>query len=661
MTALPPPTAALLADLQAWAEAGWLRRLDAAFAAFVAELDPAASPPLLMAAALVAHLEGRGHSCLDIDELLRDADGLLAWTGEAGAALRTALAGLPGDAAGWCAALRASPVVGIDPPADGREPLRLRGTRLYLRRYARHEADVAAQVLARSGAAPAWLAATLRPWLDRLFPVSENESGEAMDWQKAACAIAAGAPLAIVTGGPGTGKTYTAARLLALLLTLHDGPQPLRVALAAPTGKAAARLKQSIDGALQSLQAGVGPALDLAALAGRIGPARTLHALLGARPDTRAFAHDAARPLALEVLIVDEASMVHLEMMAALLAALPAGARLVLLGDKDQLASVEAGAVLGDLCRDAERGRYDAATAAHLQVATGMALPMAMCDDAGPPLAQQTVMLRRSRRFDGPIGELAQAVNAGDHAKAEALLQEAADGRLLWLKHRDPAVVVRLAVQGRAGAEGGYASYLRLLQQRDTASESDVPDLLQAFEQFRVLCAAREGDWGAAGMNAAIERALAAEGLLQRRGEWYEGRPVMVTRNDAALGVFNGDIGIVLRLQPGGPLRACFPAGDTYRAVGVGRLADVQTAFALTVHKAQGSEFAHTVLVLPPEPGPLLTRELVYTGITRARQAFTLAGARPQALAEALAQRTRRSSGLLDRLQAGSALHQGEP
>ncbi|MDE1929896.1 MAG: ATP-binding domain-containing protein, partial [Burkholderiales bacterium] len=258
----------------------------------------------------------------------------------------------------------------------------------------------------------------------------------------------------------------------------------------------------------------------------------------------------------------------------------------------------------------------------------------------------QTVMLRRSRRYGGPIGALARAVRAGDASVAAALLDAAAGPELRWLHGAEAGDVVRLALQGRGGAPGGYADYLQRLRAHPE-SDADIVALLRDFDRLRLLCAVREGPWGVAGVNDAVERALADAQAIQRTGPWYEGRPVMVTRNDAATGVYNGDVGVVLRPRgAGGPLRACFAEGDGYRSVGVDRLAHVETAYAMTVHKAQGSEFEHTVLVLPGDASPVLTRELVYTGVTRARSAFTLVAPRRGALAEALARPTRRSSGL---------------
>ena len=661
--------------LQQWVDAGWLRHLDRALARWVAELDPQARPELLMATALLAHLEGRGHTCLPLEALVREPAALLAWPAPAPQALAQAWHALPQGLDDWLEALRRSPVVheeGVAP--DQGQPLVLGGSAtaplLYLRRYWGYETRVAQALRERASAPLPVDEALARQWLARLFAPAQpgqvpdaparTEGDAEVDWQQLACAVALRSRVAVLTGGPGTGKTYTAARLLALLAAMEPPGRPWRVALAAPTGKAAARLRQSIDGALQDLQTPLQGVLDVQALAQRLGPARTLHALLGAQPHTRQMRHHAGHPLDVDVLLVDEASMVHLEMMAALLDALPAHARVVLLGDKDQLASVEAGAVLGDLCRDAEAGRYDADTARYALAVAAQALPPECLDASGaaPALARHTVMLRESRRFGGPIGQLALAVNRGDAAGARRVLAEDASGALQALEGCSAQAVVRLALHGRPGASACYRDYLDAMARQpgglDASEHGDwVRSVLAAFERFRLLCAVREGEWGAAGLNRAVEAALRGAGLLEARGEWYAGRPVMVTRNDAALGVFNGDIGIALpSATAGGGLRVYFADGPQLRSVGVARLAQVETAFAMTVHKSQGSEFEHTVLVLPPRAGAVLGRELVYTGITRARQAFTLVAAQPGLLAQAVAQRTQRASGLRARLDA---------
>ena len=653
-----------LALLAAWAEQGWLRRLDLALARFVVSHSPSPAPALLVAAALLAQLEGQGHACLPLAQLGSDPAGLLGWGADAMLALQDLLRRLPAPV-DWAAVLRSSPVVarvapGLGAAAGQGEPLVLCQDRLYLRRYWVYEQRLAAQVLAR-GAAVGGMdvvdEAQAAHWLGRLFPrAAPAGAAPGFDWQRAACAVALRGRLSVITGGPGTGKTYTAARLLALLLALSPAPDRLRIALAAPTGKAAARLRQAIETALGQLQQQLGDALPLHLLAAQVASARTLHGLLGARPGTRHLRHGPANPLQVDVLIVDEASMVHLEMMAKLLDALPPQARLVLLGDKDQLASVEAGAVLGDLCQGAQAGHYRPSTLAYLAATTGQAVPDALvADPQGSALAQQTVMLRHSQRFGGVIGDLALAVNAGDAGRAQALLRASPDGPVAWLAPATPADVLDLALAGRAGAPGGYQACLALLAQRPQGSGTDaqqawVRAVLQAFDRFRVLCAVREGDWGVQGLNLAIESRLARAGLLPGRGEWYEGRPVLVTRNDADLGVFNGDIGLVLRSAGLGAappsLRVWFADGPALRSVSVSRLPAVETAFAMTVHKAQGSEFDHTVLVLPPEGGRLCSRELIYTGITRARSALTLVSPTAAALVQGLGRSVHRSSGL---------------
>lgn len=686
----PAPESALgivadtMAILHGWADQGWLRRLDSAMAAFMRELDASATPALLVSAAVLAQMEARGHTCLPLRLLVAQPDEVLAWPAAAQQELNALWSTLPADLTGWLTALRASSLVrslkprqtgeGGSQASDHGQPLVLGGSTeeplLYLRRYWLHEREVASEVLQRSAASQIVDEALARQWLDRLFDPVEQARAHApalvladtpeVDWQKLACAVALRASLTVITGGPGTGKTYTAARLLALLFAMHAEPQRLRVALAAPTGKAAARLRQSIDASLKELSSRLGNnpgnELDLPAFARRIGAARTLHSLLGARPDTRAFRFNASHLLDVDILIVDEASMIHLEMMSALLQAMPPGARLILLGDKDQLASVEAGAVLGDLCRDALAGRYDLETARYAQGVAGQSLSNEFLAATAPTtrLAQQTVMLRRSRRFGGLIGQLAKAVNAGHSELAQQLLTGDATGVLEATQPASVSPVLDLAVRGRPGAQACYADYLRLIAARPANALPDagshdtwVKSVLVAFERFRILCAVHDSDWGTRGLNRSIEQALAEAGLLKPRGEWFAGRPVMVTRNDPELGVFNGDVGVTLPGKPGSTaLRVYFLDGESLRSVGVSRLAYVETAFAMTVHKCQGSEFVHTALVLPQGGAKVLTRELVYTGITRARENFTLIEGQAGLLRRAIERPSRRASGL---------------
>ncbi len=637
-------------EVERLTEAGELRRLSGVFARFMASLGPAPGP-LLLASLVLSELEGRGHSCLLLADLAGDPAALLGLPEDEWKELAAAIKPLPKNAKAWIAQLAGCEQVWRNGDFDFGQPLVLDGeggdARLYLRRYWRDETTVADSVRSRALEHRTVDEAQVRGWLDLLFASQRKaDNPDKPDWQKLACAIALRGRVAIITGGPGTGKTYTVARLLALLFATAPDAARQRIALAAPTGKAAARLKQSIDKALGELAERVGDRLPLRELTARMGAARTLHSLLGARPDSRAFAHHRGNPLDVDVLIVDEASMVHLEMMASLLDALPPSATLILLGDKDQLASVEAGAVLGDLCHDAQAGNYDESTVDYVRAASGETIPPGFVRPGGA-LAQQTVMLRHSRRFSGPIGQLALAVNAGDVDAAAGVLRapgapevEGA-GSVRWIEHAQQQHAIGLALEG-------YRPYLKLLAALPEGAHEDwVRAILQRFEGFRILCAVREGEWGVGGLNTAIEQRLDGAGLIRRNGDWYVGRPVMVTRNDYATNVFNGDIGLTLP-DPARPdsLRVWFLEGDKVRSVLATRLRHVETAYAMTVHKSQGSEFAHTVLALPKEGGAVLARELVYTGITRASREFTLLTPAPAVLGEAIQKRTHRTSGL---------------
>ena len=678
---------ALFDQLEQDIEQHRLRLLDVALARFLAERDAGASTPLLWLAALLSRQLADGHLCLDLDALAELADEQ-AWSPAWRQLWRTADDQRNG--------LFGSMLV-----ADGRHghpidaPLVLDGTRLYLRRYWNHECQVASAIRERLSR-PQEVPAQLADELARLFPVGAHPVRDALavdgpgdaprsrtgcaptvpmpDWPRVACALAARGAFTVITGGPGTGKTTTGVRLLGLLQTLHlqQHDRPLRIRLAAPTGKAAARLNASIANQIASLD--VGDNVRGAIPADVV----TLHRLLGARPDTRRFRHDHANPLHLDVLVIDEASMIDLEMMSAVLAALPASARLILLGDKDQLSSVEAGAVLGDLCRRADDGHYDNATVHWLRLTTGDDLGDFMREDA-QPLDQQLTMLRYSHRFgeDSGIGKLARAVNAGDHVGVQALLNGRAPD-LAWLPSASPARLAGLVIDGGApyrqeqpASWDGYRPYLELMRRERPATGADAPaydhwarDVLQAFNRFQLLCALRHGPHGVEGLNRLVAEALQARGLIESPTGWYEGRPVMLTRNDYSLGLANGDVGICLRLPDDrdqmrlavafltndGPSSA---TGTRIRQVLPSRLGEVSTVYAMTVHKSQGSEFAHTVLVLPDEISPVLTRELLYTGITRARQRFSLLGS--QAIVElTTAQRTRRFSGLAERLASSS-------
>ena len=684
-----------LQTLTNWSEMGWIRRLDSALAAFITELDSASSdsPAVPVSAAMLAYFEGHGHTCLSLRELVKSPNSLLGWPEDRQAALDALWKVLPKQVDVWVNQLQACSAVqsklhqaqltisldGQNSDHHDARPLVLAGTLhdpvLYLRRYWIHEQQVAQDMLRRVRVMQPVDEVRARQVLAQLFKAplaaSGPQSPAAFDWQKFACAVALRSSLTVITGGPGTGKTYTAARLLALLFAVDPNPQRLRISLAAPTGKAAARLRQSIDKALEELHQQVKEAVDLSELARRIGAARTLHSLLGASSESRQFRYNASNQLDIDVLIVDEASMVHLEMMSALLQALPAHARLILLGDKDQLDSVEAGAVLGDLTRNAVEGGYHAETIRYGQAVTGQVIPEQFCakTDHAAVMAQQTVMLRVSRRFGEGIGQLALACNRGDTELVSSLLQGDESQAITAYVGATSQQIPALAAQGRTGAALSYANYLNLVKQWNTTKDINevthqawVKSVLIAFDQFRILCAVNQGEWGTEAINQSVLNTLESKGLLytgKTGREWFAGKPIMVTRNDPDLGVFNGDVGVVLpslrRVSVNDDsgegsmvtaLRAYFLDGDKLRSVSVSRLAHVETAFAMTVHKSQGSEYDHVALVLPSGRNEHLSRELVYTGITRARKFLTVIEGQAGAFNRAVEQPSSRASGL---------------
>lgn len=658
----------LLQLLDRWVERGWLRALDRAFVSFLEERAPGSDPLLLLAAALASHQLGHGHVCLDLQQTLAEPDFALSLPPEGDALTGPLL--LPSqlladlDLRTWLQRIAASTLVADgDAPGQQARPLVLSGQRLYLRRYWSYERQIDQTLrlrLSQSEAAPADLPARLAQLFD------DGALPGQVDWQKLACALATRAGFSIITGGPGTGKTTTVVRLLALLQApaVEQG-RPLRIRLAAPTGKAAARLTESIGQQVERLQV-------TAQVRGHIPTdVSTVHRLLGSRPGSRHFRHHAGNPLPLDVLVVDEASMIDLEMMANLLQALPPKARLILLGDKDQLASVEAGAVLGDLCRDAEEGRYSPATQAWLELIGGQSLAasgLEQGDAQRNPLAQQVVMLRFSRRFGegSGIGQLARLVNRQQaQAARDVLSMPPADVFGLALRNEQDKALDRLILDGLdRGSEGpqGYRSYLRTIGRHrpalgtafdDPRWEQWAANVLHSFEDFQLLCAVRKGPWGVEGLNERVARVLHNAGLIDNQQLWYEGRPVLVTRNDYGLGLMNGDIGIALRLpdeQGQALLRVAFPRNDGgtgVRFVLPSRLNEVETVYAMTVHKSQGSEFSHTALVLPDALNPVLTKELVYTGITRAKHCFSLVEPRQGVFEEAVLRKVRRISGLM--------------
>ncbi len=465
-------------------------------------------------------------------------------------------------------------------------PLILQQEYLYTQRYWDYETRLAVQLnqLVRCSQ-PLYPPEAL---LDSYFPVQDAD----IDWQRQAAKTALNNALTIITGGPGTGKTTTVVKILALLQQLS--PQPLHIALAAPTGKAAMRLQESMTASKHHLPCSEQVKQQIPDIV------TTLHRLLGAKPFSPTFRHHAQQPLPYDVVVIDETSMVDLALMSKLVDALKIGTRLILLGDKDQLASVESGSVLADL------------TSA---------------------LTAQTVELQKSHRFHGQIKDLASAINQQQSAQAWQLLTQGDDIGLLTAPLIDTIVEQQTL-------------YLQLISE-----QAAFTTIYAAFNQFQVLCSNRLGPHGVQFINAAVEKKLAEHGKIKLSGQWYSGRPVMMTQNNAPLQLYNGDIGIcmadpaeknrlmVFFLRPDGSIKKILPS----------RLPHCETVFAMTIHKSQGSEFAHVLMVLQAQMNPILTKELIYTAITRAKQTVKVVS-EPTIFTQAIGKKIKRRGGLAAKL-----------
>lgn len=595
-------------ELELLAGQGLLSSLDIHFAELMGRLSDDRSLELLLAAALTSSAIGKGHVCMQLERFAGTRLG------------NPAVCALPARVE-WERRLRSSEAVGV--PGEF-SPLILdnRG-RLYLQRYWQYEHNLAQELLRRASMPLETLDETqLKAELERLFPATNQVSP---DWQKLAAATAVLRNFTLISGGPGTGKTSIVVRILALLQ--QQAGAAFHIALAAPTGKAAARLQVSIQQAKLSLP------LSQERISIIPEQAVTLHRLLGSRPDSTQYRYHAGNPLPIDGLILDEASMVDIALMAKLLQALPERCRLILLGDRHQLASVEAGSMLSDIYGKASG--FTPAFCRQLERVTGERVEPSPEPDYA--LSDSVVTLRHSYRFGrlSGIGQLASAVNSGN---GDETLRQLCDGRTADVVLRDwREDPVALALSG-------YRNHLKLAQ--DGASAEAV---FKAFEQFRVLTALSVGPRGTLLLNRAIEETLVAVGIVEGGSAWYPGRPVIVRRNDYNLRLYNGDIGILL--QDGSrQLRVCFPVAEgLFRWIAPSRLPQWELAYAMTVHKSQGSEFGQVLLVLPENDAPLLTRELIYTAVTRARERFEIS-ASEALLRLAVARRLQRPSGLKDAL-----------
>jgi exodeoxyribonuclease V alpha subunit len=571
-----------------------LTALDTAMAHSFQALQPSDDVRHLWLAALTHHQWTRGHACLELPALVQNPVALLGWEAPEAQSLPVDLPA----------------AVSTLPWAQGTSsPLVVSGDRIYLRRAFEAEQRIRSALIMRSQP-QTWPAdAPWDHWLDELFAgLGQDATAMAQQLdQRQACLLGLQHGFTLVSGGPGTGKTTTVARMLALLqrahLQLTGHATPLRMLLAAPTGKASARLAESMRLAIAKLPSSWQTGLPTSAA--------TLHRWLVELPSI----------WPIDLLVIDEVSMVDLELMARVVSALPDTCRLILLGDPDQLASVQAGAVLSQLCE------------AHW-------------------LTAQRVQLRHSHRFhaDRGIGQWARLVQHGTPAERAQAWSGLPAG---W--HVSPHQVTLMpevtpvSASGRALLQHAFSPWWNQVQQALAEGTQGISDaiarqLLDGFNQVGVLCALREGPWGVEALNQHIAQALGLEGHL-----WRAGQPVMVTRNLHTLGLNNGDIGLCLphaTPQGGVTLRVAFPHEQSVRWIATARLDDIESVFAMTVHKSQGSEFEHVLLVLPPKLNPVLTRELIYTGVTRAKQRLTWWAPEPDVLFQACERRVARSGGL---------------
>ena len=640
--------------IDALAQAGALSPIDRHLAYAVLALE-GADELLALGAALASRAVQLGHVCVDLarfdfDELATRSElDPSAWPSRE--RLLDALRRSP-----LCAALDADPA-SVEVPT----PLVLDAHgRLYLQRYARYERTLASALRGRARRASDVDLPLLRMGIERLFgAAARSEPGPTEgpgsrphdttpDAAGSAAAVpAAAAPktnahtlaacvatlhsLAVICGGPGTGKTTTVVKILALLQeqALARGERALSVLLLAPTGKAARRLASSVQAGLAAL-----PVVE-AVKAAIPSEAYTIHRALGGGASGR-FRHDAGNPLPADVVLVDEVSMVDLALLYRLCTAIRPAARLILQGDKDQLASVEAGAILGDIYEPHAAAEWSREFAAEVRELSGESLPG---DRAERGLWDCLVNLDESFRYraDSGIGRLARAINAGDGAGALAILRGRGPGRDATLFEPGPDLASDAELE-RLVTEG-YTPFIQC---------SDPKEKLALLGAYRVLCAHRQGPRGVEQQNRNVEEWLARAGLLDPLAAFYENRPIIITQNDYTLGLFNGDVGVVVR-DDHGRLRACFEGAEGLRLLAPGRLPPHETVFATTVHKSQGSEFDAVSIVLPDSVSALVGRELLYTAVTRARHRIDVFGP-AEVVRGAITRTVQRPSGLRDAL-----------
>lgn len=605
---------------------GYLTDIDMHFARFITRLGKNDDPDIYLAAALASNATGNGDVYFDLSSVAEnpflmglEEEGTVKWP----------------RLSGWLQKIGQSPAVGR--PGDYCPLILDRKNRLYLYRYWDYEKKLSQSIIRRSREDIRDLDMVhLTDGLKRLFPQNQDNK---VNRQMVAAYIAAIKRFCIISGGPGTGKTFTMAKILALLLEL-SGKKRLKILLAAPTGKAAARIAESIEDAKKTLNSRP----DI--IAAIPSEAYTIHRMLKTIPGSPYFHHTHENPLDADAVVVDEASMIDLALMSKLLWAVPFDARLILIGDKDQLASVETGFVLGDICDRENVHAFSGCFCKKFEAVTQqkMDLPVKEYKDKAG-LYDCMVVLKKNYRFTGSsgIGELSRAVNRGETHKVLGLIKNNPD-QIFWKKISQPHDLLRSL--GKRVIKG-YSDYL---------NTDDPYRALELFKRFKILCAVKIGSIGVNAVNSLAEQVLTREGLIapdrSSTNPWYKGRPVLITRNDYSLRLFNGDMGITLP-APGSNSKDLYvyfsgESGELRRFLPY-RLPEHETVYAMTVHKSQGSEFDHVLLILPDRDYPVLTRELLYTGITRTRETVSI-WATEDVLKTTISRKIERTSGLKDAL-----------
>jgi exodeoxyribonuclease V alpha subunit len=602
-------------------ERQFLSDLDYRFARFIGRLNNENDALLLLAASLVSRYRGEGHICIDLAEL---AGTVIEHEGG------ETLSCPPFDA--WLKALNKSPVVGR--PGD-RKPLILCGVRLYLFRYWDFETLLARALKDMASAKiKTFDEPQLKSSFERIFPRQDDHGKREADWQKIAAFTSVRNRLCVISGGPGTGKTFTVAKILAILVE-QSGNDTLNIAITAPTGKAAARLQEAIKEAKATLSCSdtVKAAIP--------DEASTLHRLLRTIPYSAYFRFNEKNPLPCDVIVIDEASMVDLALFSKLIQAVRPKSRLILLGDKDQLASVEAGSVLGDICDTGNVHRFSPSFIDACRRVTGENIDENHSGAAWDGIGDCIVQLTKSYRFAETSGihAASRAINAGEGEKTLDLIKKETFRDIRWRSLPEPDGLARHLEDWITGRYDGYLK---------------AADPLEAFDLFsrsRILTVLREGLYGVRNLNFLIERIMQKKGLIDRSGGWYPGRPVMITQNDYNLRLFNGDIGIAMTTKDNdNGLRVFFPGTDgSVRSFPPLRLPEHETVYAMTVHKSQGSEFDDVLFITPDRNTQVMTRELIYTAITRAKEKIQVWG-KEDVFLTAIQRRIHRSSGLREAL-----------